>query len=131
MFILTGQKTISAGIFDQICLNCYENKWLKVNFNWPDIVDILYFANILLFSLVDFKFHAYTFYIEFNKQSWVQTSNVLLIADYCSTYTVPEVISAEKHLPPLPFFLCDKSFSKSVNWTVIVYLHVFCLIFIK
>jgi hypothetical protein len=32
--------------------------------------------------------------------------------------TGPEVISAEKHPPPLPIFLCDNSFSKSANWTV-------------
>jgi hypothetical protein len=36
-------------------------------------------------------------------------------------YTGAGVVSAEKHPPPLPLFLCDESFSKSVNWTVIVY----------
>jgi hypothetical protein len=46
-------------------------------------------------------------------------------------YTGPKVVSAGKQSPPLPYFLCDKSFSKSVNWTVIVYLHVLCLFFIK
>jgi hypothetical protein len=58
-------------------------------------------------------------------------STVYALGVKVHTYTGAGVVSAEKYPPPLTFFLCDKSFSTYVNWTVIVYLHVLCLLFIQ
>jgi hypothetical protein len=45
---------------------------------------------------------------------------------YYYKYTGPEVVSAEQQSPPVKCVICDNSFLKSVNWTVIVYFTFHC-----